>query len=158
MREYNRIPNTKCYVCSSPIYRRPIQIERSKGKVFCSFKCTGLASRKETPCPVCGKSLMARLNKKTCSRRCANIYRTGVKYGIGSPNDKARIFRTLKIKLLNIRGNKCERCDYSKYEILQVHHKNRNRNNNRLNNLELICPNCHYEEHFLEKSWIKKQA
>jgi len=21
--------------------------------------------------------------------------------------------------------------------------------------LELICPNCHFEEHYLEKSWLK---
>ncbi|MFZ2303908.1 MAG: HNH endonuclease signature motif containing protein [Minisyncoccia bacterium] len=47
---------------------------------------------------------------------------------------------------------------YNKLEILQVHHKDRNRGNNDLSNLELICPNCHYEEHYLEKSWLKDFA
>jgi hypothetical protein len=53
------------------------------------------------------------------------------------------------------RGKHCERCDYGKYEILQIHHKDRNRSNNDMSNLELICPDCHYEEHFLEKSWLR---
>lgn len=64
----------------------------------------------------------------------------------------------LKLRLLNQRGRVCERCGYNKYEILQVHHKDKNRDNNELNNLELICPNCHYEEHLLEKSWLRKLA
>jgi hypothetical protein len=98
------------------------------------------------------------LNKKTCSRACANKYRTGIKYKLGRPSkSKVKSQQLLKLRLLKIRGEKCEKCDYSKYEILQVHHKDRNRNNNELNNLALICPNCHYEEHFLEKSWLKNK-
>lgn len=58
----------------------------------------------------------------------------------------------LKIRLLESRGNNCERCNYDKYQILQVHHKDRNRANSNLDNLELICPNCHYEEHYLKKT------
>ncbi|MBI2551090.1 HNH endonuclease [Candidatus Uhrbacteria bacterium] len=38
-----------------------------------------------------------------------------------------------------------------------MHHKDRNREHNQLENLELICPNCHYEEHFLEGSWLDKR-
>ena len=61
----------------------------------------------------------------------------------------------MKIRLLEDRGGICERCGYSKKEVLHLHHKDRNRNNNDPSNLELICPNCHYEEHHLEKSWLK---
>lgn len=44
--------------------------------------------------------------------------------------------------------NKCERCGYDKYiKILGVHHIDRNRNNNSIQNLEVLCPNCHSEEH-----------
>lgn len=118
--------------------------------------CYGVSQRKEKPCVVCGKMIMSKFNKKTCSRICSNKYRTGIKYKIGRPRDKARTFRVIKIRLLEERGNNCARCTYNKYEILQVHHKDRNRNNNKLDNLELICPNCHYEEHLLEKSWLRK--
>jgi hypothetical protein len=35
-----------------------------------------------------------------------------------------------------------------------VHHRDRNRTHNDEENLELLCPNCHYEEHYLEKSQL----
>ena len=78
-----------------------------------------------------------------------------IKYKIGRPKDKARTFRIIKLRLMKERGKNCERCNFNKYEILQVHHKNRNKKDNRAENLEIICPNCHYEEHLLEKSWLK---
>lgn len=153
--QYKRNPNTKCSICGKEIYRRPKEIE--SGQVFCSVKCAGIGCRKEKPCTVCKKLILSSLNKKTCSRACANIQRTGIKYHLGSPRDKVKYQKGLKLRLLKERGNRCERCNYDKYEILQVHHKDRNRNHNELNNLELICPNCHYEEHFLEKSWLRKK-
>jgi len=152
---YKRNPNTNCSVCKKLIYRRPSQIK--SGKVFCSLICRGISDRKEIPCSVCGKLILSGLNKKTCNRACANIQRTGIKYHLGSPRDKVKSQQALKIRLLKERGKKCERCDYDKYEILQVHHVNKNRNHNNLENLLLICPNCHYEEHLLEKSWLRKK-
>ena len=150
---YKRNPNTSCIICKKAIYRRPAEIK--SGQVFCSINCYGISQRKEIPCVVCGKLILSGLNKKTCNRSCANINRAGIKYKIGSPRDKVKSQQALKIRLLKERGVICERCGYSKLEILQVHHKDKNRLNNNLNNLELICPNCHYEEHFLEKSWLK---
>lgn len=152
---YSRKPNTQCFVCHKDIYKRPSQIKINKGKVFCSKECYGLSCRKEFSCPVCGNKVLAGLNKKTCSRACANTFRTGLKYKQNSPKDKVKAYKQLKMRLLKLRGNICERCGYNKYEILQVHHKDRNHANNELDNLELICPNCHYEEHYLEKSWLR---
>lgn len=154
---HKRNPNIGCLICKKQIYRRPSQIEATRKKVFCSLNCYGVSSRKEKPCLVCGKLILAGLNKKTCSRSCANKSREGVRYKIGRPRDKAILFRALKLKLLEKRGESCERCSYNKYEILQIHHKDRNRKNNRFENLELICPNCHYEEHFFKKSWMKSK-
>ena len=156
MHEYKRKPNAECLICKKKIYKRPSLIEVNGNRIFCSSKCYGFSSRKEVPCIVCGKMLLAGFNRKTCGRACANKNRTGIKYKIGRPKDKTQLFRILKLRLMEQRGKKCEKCNYKKYEILQVHHKDRNRNNNRPENLELICPNCHYEEHFLEKSWLKK--
>ena len=155
--EYRRKPNTKCIVCDSPIYRRPVEIQRNRGRVFCGQVCYGLSIRKEKPCSICGKLILAGLNKKTCSRGCANKHRAGIKYKLNRPRDKVKSQRSLKIKLLNLRGRSCERCHYSKYETLQVHHKDRNRNNNEIVNLELICPNCHAEEHYLENSRLNEK-
>lgn len=154
MNEYKRKPNTVCIICGKDIYKRPGQIQANKNRVFCGQICFGKSCRREIPCVVCGKMILGGLNKKTCSRSCSNIQRAGIKYKIGSPKDKVRSYQALKIRLLNARGKVCERCGYDKYQILQVHHKDRNRNHNDLDNLELICPNCHYEEHLLEKSWL----
>jgi len=151
--QYKRNPNTSCIVCKKLIYRRPVEI--NKGHVFCSTYCYGIACRKENPCLICKKPILARFHKKTCSRSCANKHRTGIKYKIGRPRDKAVLQRAVKSKLISTRGRSCERCNYDKYEILQVHHRDRDPKNNILDNLELICPNCHCEEHYLEKSRLK---
>ena len=156
-KEYLRIPNTNCYICNKAIYKRPSQLKKNGGRAFCSIDCFGISCRKENPCVVCGKMILGGLNKKTCSRSCANINRIGIKYHLGRLKDNVTSQRALKVRLIKIRGKTCERCNYNKTEILQVHHKDRNRNNNELNNLALICPNCHYEEHFLEKSWLRKK-
>lgn len=55
----------------------------------------------------------------------------------------------LKIKLLEdgIKEHKCERCGGTQWlggKIpLEIHHKDGNRYNNVLDNIELLCPNCH---------------
>ena len=152
---FKRKPNTACGVCNKAVYKRPGEIEKTKGRVFCSMTCYGISCRKEKPCIVCGKLILSGLHKKTCCRGCANKHRTGIKYKINRPRDKVKSQRALKIRLLKKKGKNCERCTYNKYKILQVHHKDRDRNNNNLDNLELVCPNCHYEEHYLEKSWLK---
>lgn len=149
---YKRNPNINCIVCNRPIYRRPIEIQKNNGRAFCSLACYGIFCRKENPCIVCGSLILASAHKKTCSRSCANKHRAGIKYKLNRPKDKVKSQQAIKIRLLRERRNSCERCAYNKYEILEVHHKDRNRNNNDFNNLELICPNCHAEEHYLKNS------
>lgn len=154
--QYTRKSNSSCLICKTLIYRRPAEIEKSNGRVFCSASCYGLHCRKEIPCSNCGKLILSGLNKKTCSRICANQQRTGSRYKVNRLKDKATTLRRLKIKLFNERGEKCERCNYKKREVLQVHHKNKNHTDNRISNLELICPNCHYEEHYLRNTPLFK--
>lgn len=49
--------------------------------------------------------------------------------------------------LAHIRGRKCEKCGLEEWQgqsiPLQVHHIDGNHYNNVLNNLQLLCPNCH---------------
>lgn len=52
----------------------------------------------------------------------------------------------------------CNRCSFDKYsEILIVHHRDRNRSNNVVSNLEVLCPNCHALEHYLAKDGLYNQ-
>jgi len=80
------------------------------------------------------------------------MHRKGTKYKLGRPRDRVEEIRSIKIRLFLIRGEKCERCGYNKSKILQVHHKDRNPKNNDFKNLEIICPNCHSEDHHLENN------
>ena len=54
---------------------------------------------------------------------------------------------TLRKNLIALRGHRCECCGLDSWNnlpiALQVHHKDGNSLNNLLDNLELLCPNCH---------------
>jgi hypothetical protein len=55
--------------------------------------------------------------------------------------------KTIKNYLLNKRGHKCESCFnelwLDKPIPLETHHINGDAKNNLVNNLQLLCPNCH---------------
>lgn len=39
----------------------------------------------------------------------------------------------------------------------EIHHKDRNRENNRMNNIQLLCPNCHSRMHYNLDGTLKKK-
>lgn len=57
--------------------------------------------------------------------------------------------------LVYLRGHKCEQCGFSMWNNqlipLEIHHKDRNSLNNTLENIQLLCPNCHS----ITDSWRK---
>lgn len=150
MTESVRKPNTKCSVCDKPVYRRPGELKQKIRGVFCGHRCYGISQRQELPCLICGKMILSGANKKTCSRSCANKNRAGIKYTGRRLKDNVVTQKRLKVRLIEERGPICERCSFAIVEVLQVHHKDRNRKNNKLINLELLCPNCHACEHYLK--------
>ena len=56
---------------------------------------------------------------------------------------------SIKLRLLKegLKERKCERCGRTEWEgeemPLQLHHLNGKHNDNRLENLQILCPNCH---------------
>lgn len=148
MEKYIRKPNCICKICNKEIYRRPSQI--NKGNVYCSQDCFGKSCEILIACVICGIEYQKGLHKKTCSRVCANKLRIGTKYTGRPLKDKVKTAQALKTRLIELRGPKCERCPYSNVKILNVHHKIRRADggSDDLDNLELICPNCHAEEHY----------
>ena len=79
--------------------------------------------------------------KTTCSFSCANTY---FRSGEDHPNycETSTKYRN-KVDI-----SECNRCGYNLFtDILQVHHIDRDRKNNELSNLEVLCPNCHSIEH-----------
>lgn len=53
----------------------------------------------------------------------------------------------VKKHLINLRTHKCEKCSLTSWLeadiVLEVHHIDGDRTNNELNNLQLLCCNCH---------------
>jgi 5-methylcytosine-specific restriction endonuclease McrA len=149
METYKRKPNFNCKICNKYIYKRPSEIE--KGHVYCSQECYGKSCTILIQCLNCGADLKSGLNKNTCNRECSNKLRIGSKYKTGRPSkDKVKTRKALKIRLIDLKGSSCEKCKYPNTKILEVHHIIRqcDGGSDELDNLQLICPNCHAEEHY----------
>jgi 5-methylcytosine-specific restriction endonuclease McrA len=141
-----RNPNCKCILCKKEIYRRPSQIKI--GKIYCSSRCMGIDLRIIKTCPICEKEYTG--HKKTCSRSCSNKGRFGIKYDGKNSNNKYFKVRKLKNKLAIINNGICNNCGNDNFNILQVHHKIErcNGGTDDLDNIILLCPNCHMTEHY----------
>lgn len=163
----------ECLACNKKFNAPLREVNRGNGR-YCSIDC-GRKSRslfkKEKKhnchCSYCLKTFYRNNSKQKvsksglyfCNRICKEKAQRldGIKeihpehYGKG-------IFDYRKFALEQ-KPHICERCGYNKItQILEVHHKDRNRNNNNILNLEILCPNCHDEEHYLTNSgkWLKR--
>lgn len=102
-------------------------------------------------CHNCGKEV----DKKFCSNKCQMEYKykqfikewkEGLQDGIASGYQTSNYIRRY---LFEKYDNKCCKCGWSKTNPisgkipLQVHHIDGNYKNNKEDNLELLCPNCH---------------
>jgi hypothetical protein len=82
-----------------------------------------------------------------CSSSCwTRVYNRQRRERSGNLGD----WRTAKGILLSERPA-CHECGWNaEPRILEIHHADRNRYNNRRENLSLVCPNCHTLHHFRE--------
>lgn len=146
-----------CEVCDKKFKTVPT----SQKQYCCSRKCRFERMKKERikyVCLICNKDIYDLKRKsggrKYCSTKCkieglAKLKRERFK--------EKRIFgkwkghKELKQYLLK-KYNKCQLCEWDKEpNILEAHHKDRNKKNNNENNLLLICPNCHSLDHYKTK-------
>lgn len=155
-----------CLTCSKHFDAPLREVKRGNGK-YCSRSCSSSSNeRRKKPnitCAHCNKPFYKSARRQTYSKSglffCCREHKDaaqrieGLKaihpdhYGTGNPlySYRALAFRKLE--------HKCGRCQWHKItEVLEVHHKDCNRANNELSNLEILCPNCHAEEHFQSKT------
>lgn len=118
-----RQPNVTCAHCEKPFWIRPHRIAASKSKLY--FCC--------------------REHKDLASRLGGIEAIQPDHYGTRSADH-----HDYRIKALRHYPAICMRCGYDKFVV--VHHKDRDRTNNELSNLEILCPNCHALEHWSGKA------
>jgi len=107
-------------------------------------------------CLKCNKELEA-YQQKYCLNRCQVDYQYDLhisKWKSDSDNGKKctktkNISRHIKLYLIEVGGEKCSSCGWKRRHTitgkvpLEVDHKDGDASNNNLNNLRLLCPNCH---------------
>lgn len=144
------MPIKICQVCKAEFF---VPIYRNLTAKYCSNKCKGVAlghdGSKTVACVVCGKEHHRPPShlgcRPTCSMKCRGIAdRKATPEGNDIPFVRKWMRREGKM-------DSCTKCGYSERpQILVVHHIDRDRGNNKLDNLEVLCPNCHALEHYWE--------
>jgi len=115
-----KLPNVICAFCKQPFYKSAYKMTLSKsGLYFCSRK------------------------HKDAAQRLGGIQAIMPShYGTSNHKGDYRIFALKNLP------NRCNRCGYDKFiEALVVHHRDHNRSNGTIENLEVLCPTCHWEYH-----------
>jgi hypothetical protein len=152
----------QCLNCNINFNASTREVNRGNAK-FCSLKCSAIhhgANRvKPKPnvkCAFCDKEFYKNKSKQSISRSglyfCCRKHKDSAQriggieeiqpdhYGKGESSYRQIALREMP--------NLCNRCGYNKFiQVLVVHHKDHNRENNDLSNLEVLCPTCHWEHH-----------
>jgi len=123
--------NSACAYCGDEFYCRPSKIAKSKsGLLFCCRKHKDLAQR------IGGIKAI-------------------------QPSHYTDDGRNYRKKAFAFYPNECNQCGYDRHpEVLDVHHKDYDRTNCDMGNLEILCPTCHMEHHFVTKTgkWRSRSA
>lgn len=151
------MPWVKCRICTTELYIRPCKQQIGWGK-YCSKKCQNISqiTSKEFVCHYCGKKVTrnpsniakSKSGNFFCNNSCAMAWKNSeLKSGAnhylwngGRATYRGRLLR-------NSDKIRCKRCGIEDVRVLDAHHKDSDRQNNAVENLEWLCKNCHYLAH-----------
>ena len=143
----------KCLICGKTIWIKKSHEKRGWGK-YCSKQCQAKTQIKGRwlECDYCGKRIWRtpRDFRKSSSKKffcCVACHcsweNKNKRCGENAPNWVAghSVYR----QLLKRHGKpeKCRICGITDSRVLCVHHRDSNRKNNKPDNLEWLCRNCH---------------
>lgn len=145
-----------CEICNKTFYIKPSHQKLGWGK-FCSRKCQAESqlNGKFVRCLICNKSIYRSGNQikrsksgyHFCSKTCQTLWRN--QYFIASRHVNWKYGESAYRNILKRSGRKsiCIICKIKDERILTAHHIDKNRKNNRIDNLIWLCLNCHYLVH-----------
>lgn len=153
------MPIVSCENCSANFSAKPYWIKKGYGR-FCTSACQYQSARKgkEVPCDGCGKMSYkqpkalegSKSGKFFCGKSCQTKWRNQLYIGERHKNFKTgiHVYRA-KMKRHKI-PEVCTLCATVDTRVLAVHHIDKNRRNNELQNLAWLCHNCHFLVHHYE--------
>lgn len=141
----------KCTVCNSIFTKQKRQLNEYG---TCSQQCTSVAKGNSLVCTCdhCGnlffksksKAERSKSGKVFCCRDCKDAAQTYM-----SDIQPAHYGTSSNYRILAFKHYKpvCSRCGYENIAALEVHHIDSNRDNNSIENLKILCANCHTLTH-----------
>jgi hypothetical protein len=156
----------KCDYCNNLFEKEKGKVtfnRKIKNKNYCSPKCHSLGKQTGTieHCAYCQKEIYCTEHVKQrqskrhkdnnsgdnnyfCNQSHANSYNNRLRCQEKHPNfiDGHSTYRE---RALQYYGKKCTICDYDNVLVLEVHHRDRNNKNNKIENLDVLCPTHHTE-------------
>jgi hypothetical protein len=135
----------KCLNCNK-------EFSYDKDRIFCSKSCSATFNNKmrvneKIKCLNCNKETNRR--NKYCSNKCQGLHKRNIIFDRIKNGDTTLNEKNYKSYLIYNFGEKCMKCGWCEvHQItgkapIQLEHKDGDSSNNRLENLELLCPNCH---------------
>jgi len=136
-----------CLTCS-----KEFEISKKNKKKFCNSSCAAKYNnhkrKKIRLCINCGQELNCK-QKKFCSNICGNLYKRKTIFKKIENGDFSLPEKNYKNYLIYKYGEKCMECgwnktnEYSNKIPIELEHIDGNSENNKLENLKLLCPSCH---------------
>ena len=142
-----------CSHCNTKFLNSLVSINKTKNH-YCTLSCYHNSVKGATVrCAYCNKEVYKQKSKLKnsksghyfCSPSCQSKGKTvsfGLKEVQPSFYDSGYNYRKRAFRILD---NRCSVCGYNTIEVLEVHHKDHNRNNNQPNNWDILCPTHHKE-------------
>ncbi len=118
---------------------------------FCSHTCASLFinENKDFNNKIeCLNCKILTKNRKFCTKKCYFLYNKNcIKNKMNSGDCNSLDHQTIRKYLIKERGNRCESCKLEKWMNkhipIDIHHIDGIADNNKLENLQLLCKNCH---------------
>ena len=152
----NKITYSETLICIE-CGKEFIDLKKNNRK-FCSQSCAASFNNKKHPkrkhiekiknCINCDEPL-SKWENKYCSKECETTYKQEIIFKKIENGDVTLYQRNYKKYLIHKYGNKCMKCEWDEINPttglvpIQLEHKDGNSENHNLENLELLCPNCH---------------